>query len=118
MNTVECAYTKISPVHSGSGAEIAYNWQPVFGSMQLVQTANAAGNVAPLTTPKTLGQQLTIPFYLLIISFFLFILLMSIVYTYHWLKFGLRNPQIRSFIPVYFIVLITFSIPIFFNLLF
>lgn len=112
MKTVTCPYTKISE------ATAAKN-QLAFSDFSVVSTAHAQSNFSQTASvaASTINNQLTLPFYLLIGSFLLFTFLMSFVYVYHWLKFGLNDPFIKNFIPVFFTVILVLIIPLIFNLI-
>ena len=111
MQTTNCPYIKIP------SKTLATNYTS--NSFSLIPTANAqsATTQAP-DIATSLSNQLTIPFFLIIFSFFIFVILMSSVYIYHWHKFSLDDPFIKNFTPVYFFGLVLLSIPLIFNLFF
>lgn len=89
--------------------------KPVFS---FVPRAYAQETTQPQSVGQSLNSQLTLPFLLLIGAFLLFVILMSVVYVYHWLKFSLNDPFIKNFFPVFFFGLIMLTIPLIFNLFF
>jgi hypothetical protein len=112
MKQTNCPYVKIS---SGN---FAMNTQTDFSNFTLVSTAHAQTADDFSNQISSMTDSLTVPFYLLLGSFFLFVVLMSVVFMYHWTKFSIEDPMIKSFIPIYFIGLIVLTVPIVFNLIF
>lgn len=110
MKQVTCPYTKISETDAMKN----------LANFSFVTKAEATpadlSNISLSTNQNTLSSQLSIPFYLLIFSFFLFVLLMTGVYIYHWVKFSLNDPFIKNFIPIFFFGLVLLTIPLVFNL--
>ncbi len=124
MKTQKCPYTKISEVeandiqiysnNNSTSSKMNVNFQ----NFSLVSKAEAQGLQNISATTKTLSDQLTLPFLFLVLSFFLFIFLMSFVYFYHWKKFTTNDKLIRSFVPIYFFGLTILSVPLIYNLFF
>ena len=123
METASCLYTKITPAEAAKNASDTATFasqNPTnnlagFSSFSLVPTAHAQESQTDLGTQ--ISQQLTMPFYLVIVAFFGFIALMSFVYVYHWYKFSLGDTFIKNYIPIYFFGLILLSLPLLFNLI-
>ncbi len=93
MNTPICPLLTILPPK-------VYNWT-VEPSTYFVSTSN--------TQPHNM---LTVPFYFLIMMFFLFVIVMSVVYVYHWTNFNLGDSFIKNYRYVYFAGLLLLCIPI------
>lgn len=124
MQKTNCPYIKISAAEAAknsaqnSGKILAANTQNI-SAFSLVPTANAqAATVQTTDLATNLSQQLSVPFYFIVASFFLFVILMSAVYMYHWMKFNLNDPFIKNFTPIYFVGLVVLTIPLLFNLFF
>jgi hypothetical protein len=113
MKQSTCPYIKISQKEAMKNLA---NFS--FVAKAEAQTNSPSINSAIVDTTSSLNTQLTLPFYFLIISFFLFVILMSGVYMYHWVKFNLNDPFIKSFLPIFFFGIILLSTPLIFNLLF
>lgn len=114
MKTQNCPYTKISQETETENKNILALADQALSSKAYAQgSTNLAANFS-----TTLGDNLTIPFFLIIGSFFLFVILMSAVYIYHWMKFNLEDPFIKSFVPIFFAGLVFLTIPLIFNLFF
>lgn len=120
MKPVNCPYIKISEAEA---QKFVVNFGNVSGNLALTQTAYAQDtqvgigeNVTSATA--SLSDQLTTPFLLLVGSFFLFVILMSVVYVYHWFKFSLNDPFIKNFTPIYFIGITLLSSLLIINLFF
>ncbi len=115
MKEVNCPYVKISEKDAN---EISLYSD--LNNFTFVSRAEAQGvSTQQLgNTVQTLSDQLTVPFLILVLSFFVFIFLMSFVYFYHWKKFTMNDPFINGFIPIYFLGLILFSVPLIYNLFF
>jgi hypothetical protein len=119
MNQTTCPYVKISDSQVQAKSQLL-----ALADFSLTSTAHAQGvqNSSAQQVAQNVGSsisdQLTIPFYLVLAAYFAFILLMSVVYVYHWFKFGLQNPYIKTFIPIYFGVIVVLTIPILFNLIY
>ena len=125
MNNAGCPYTKISQKQAdvliqknisilNYKSNLAMN--NFSTNFSLVSTANAQGSAQDIGTQLT--SQLSVPFYLIIISFFAFVILISVVYVYHWYKFNLGDSFIQNFVPIFFVGLLVLTIPLLFNLLF
>lgn len=112
MKDLNCPYIKISEKEARE-FEIYSNLK----DFSLVAKAEAQGiQESPLVFVDNVLDQLSFPFYILFASFFIFILLMSFVYYYHWKKFTMNDPFINSFIPIYFFGLFVLILPILYNL--
>jgi hypothetical protein len=128
MKEVNCPYIRISE----KDANLATNTYSTyigkknfesFGNFSFVSTANAQqssqiSQQIVVEDATGLLDQLSVPFYLFLASCLLFVILMSVVYIYHWLRFSLNDPFIRNFAPIYFFGLIILTIPLVFNLIF
>lgn len=118
--TNSCSYVKISQAEADRLLE---EKMQNFSNFPLVQNVSAEpvnsdtlGNMGMSESLSTLGDQLTLPFYLLLISFFVFIFIMSVIYIYHWTQFNLNDKFIRNFVPIYLIGILILSAPLIFNL--
>ncbi len=89
-----------------------------FSEFSLVPKAEAQATQNTTQVANSMSEQLSVPFYLIIGSFFIFVLLMSVIYMYHWQKFSLGDHFIKNFSPLYFVGLVLLSIPLIFNLFF
>jgi hypothetical protein len=127
MNNTTCIYTKVS---EEEGRELFLSQTKdmknldkdnvfvlvdnVLSNKTFAQGSQSSNSLSALAV--NLNDDLTLPFYLILGSFFLFIVLMSVVYIYHWMKFNLNDPFIKGFIPIYFIGLLLLMIPLIYNL--
>lgn len=133
MKNDNCPYVKISQVQADILAKFSQENSESFllknkpqekkdiqtfaSGFSLVSKAHAQGTQSPANVFSAgVFDSLTFPFYILFGSFFLFIILMSFVYFYHWKKFTMNDPFINSFIPVYFFGLVVLILPILYNL--
>ncbi len=96
--------------------EKEYTWQvdqnPFFVTVVNAQNQNNMQNTVFQTS-----QILTIPFYFLIMMFFLFVIVMSVVYVYHWVNFNLGDIYIKNYMYVYFSGLLLLSTPLLYLIL-
>ena len=94
--------------------EKVYTW-----NMSLVETAHAQNNISQSINNFSYqtGAILTLPFYFLIMMFFLFVVVMSVVYVYHWENFNLGDSFIKNYMYVYFIGLVVLCVPLLYLLL-
>lgn len=134
MKTNSCPYVKISDSEASklvSNTDILLsnknffvkkenNVTPEKINFSLIATAHAQGNSPQGTNnfSQNLSDQLTVPFLFFVFSFFLFIILMSVVYIYHWEKFSMNDPFIKNFSPVFFVGLVVLLLPLIINLFF
>lgn len=121
MKTVNCPYTKISDKQAEVNEFQADKKNTVvLDKFSFVATAEAQGvtQQQAVQVVQKLSDQLTAPFLFLVASFFLFIILMSVVYLYHWRRFSMNDPFIMNFAPIYFAGLVILCAPLIFNLFF
>lgn len=128
MKEVNCPYIRISEKEANLATSTYSTYLGAkdfgsFGNFSLVATANAQQSQQStqqniVVETNSLLDQLSIPFYLFLASCLLFVILMSVVYIYHWLRFSLNDPFVRNFAPIYFFGLILLFIPLIFNLFF
>jgi hypothetical protein len=113
--TNSCAYTKI-PESELSVSGSNFSLGTVSGSSD-TKNATLITEVNMQDSINILSDQLSLPFYLLLFSFFAFVVLMSIVYVYHLSRFNLGDRFVKNYIPIYLFGLIILTVPLLFNLL-
>lgn len=120
-----CPYKHISQKEANKSADIH---APYWSNFSFVSTAEAqsssnskSGTISSVGNMQTissqLSSQLSLPFYLVVLSFFVFAVLMSGVYIYHWTKFNLNDPFIRNYAVVFLCGLFILTMPLIFNLM-
>ena len=86
-----------------------YNWN-------IVDVAHAETTNMQNTNTQNISYQtitpFTAPFYFLIMMFFLFAVIMSMVYIYHWIHFSFGDMFIRNFMYVFLFGLFILAIPL------
>jgi hypothetical protein len=105
-------------------AKSAYNWSDANPFVVTKASAQAATQYSDQTNnvynPNLdLKDSAVLPAPLLIVLFMfvIFVILMSVVYVYHWTRFSLGDRFIENASIIYFVGLILFSLPLVFFLI-
>ncbi len=110
-----CPYMHISQAEANL---LDFSFVPTAEAQPSVNQKSATINSTGMQDAAAqINSQLTMPFYLVILAFFAFVILMSFVYIYHWTKFNMQDSFVKSFITIYLVGLFILSIPLIFNLL-
>ncbi len=113
-----CSYTKIPESELSVDTTDTGNFSYALNSGDdLIKNDTLVSEVYMQESINILNDQLSLPFFLLMFSFLAFVILMSVVYVYHFSRFNLGDRYIKNFIPIYLFGLIILTVPLLFNLL-